>query len=200
MAQGFTFTNAPGAAGAGAGFAVHGHVAGRPWRMEVGRPSRKYIVGEELRARAELNVDPDVAVLLINRPLKDSLEKQAYAQYTDGLQTSVNTSLPEEMRWLAVYDEIGWDSMPRVFWTRYALLGDERANAMAWIDPELARLLLEWPSPAPSAEVPFMLMLLRGKAYLRMQQDSGNLPTLQHAAQIFTSACENAVGAFKAPR
>ena len=85
-----------------ASFGLDGHVRGRPWRLEVGRPSRKYIQGEELRVRAELGVDPDVVVLLMNRPLKALLEKQAYSMYTDGLQTSVNASLPEEMRWLAV--------------------------------------------------------------------------------------------------
>ena len=45
----------------------------------------------------------------MNRPLKESLEKQAYQIYTDQLQTSVDPNLPEEMRWLAMYDEVGWE-------------------------------------------------------------------------------------------
>ena len=58
------------AAGRGLGFAqsvsggtttLHGKVQGRPWRIEIGRPTRDYIEGEELRARAELRVDDDVA-------------------------------------------------------------------------------------------------------------------------------------------
>jgi len=36
-------------------------------------------------------------------------------------------------------------------------------------------------------------MLLRGKAYLRMQYTPANMPTLEHAAIIFTSACESAL-------
>ncbi|WP_255481731.1 hypothetical protein [Ramlibacter pinisoli] len=190
--QGFHFSSQP----AGAAFAVQGRVGGKPWRMEVGRPSRKYIRGDELRGRAELGLDPQVLVVLMNRPLKDALEKQAYALYTDTLQTSIDPNLPEEMRLLAMYEETGWDSIPRPFWSRYSVVSDDRANALAWLDPLLAQQLMEWPAPAPAADVPFMLLLLRGKVYLRMQASAGHMPALQHAAAIFTTACENALGAF----
>ena len=40
----------------------------------------------------------------------------------------------------------------------------DRANAQAWLDPALAQQLLDWPAPAPAAHVPFMLLVLRGKA------------------------------------
>lgn len=190
--QGFAFT------ASGAAFQLQGDIGGRPWKMEVGRPSRKYIQGEELRARAELGVDPDVAVVLMNRPLKNVLEKQAYSHYTDSLRTSVDSSLPEELRWLAMYQEVGWESAPRVFWDRYSILADTREHALAWFDSALVRQLLEWPAPAPEPTVPFMMMLLRGKAYLRMQQGAAQVPVLQHASQVFHSACESALGAFKA--
>ncbi|TFZ09025.1 hypothetical protein EZ216_03880 [Ramlibacter humi] len=183
---------------AASGFSVDGKVGGKPWKLEWGRASRKYIKGEELRARAELGVNPDVLVVLMSRPLKEALEKQAYALYTDTLQTSVDPNLPEEMRILAMYQEVGWETMSRVFWSRYALVADDREHAQAWLDPNLARQLMEWPAPAPGAEVPFMLMLLRGKAYLRMQQGPLHMPTLQHAVQVFNAACETALGAFRA--
>jgi hypothetical protein len=192
--QGLTFSGRAGTAA----FSLKGQVGGKTWRMEVGRPSRKYVEGEELRGRAELGVDQDVAVLLMNRPLKLMLERQAYSLYTDGLQTSVNSHLPEEMRWLAVYEEVGWESAPRLFWERYSVLADRREHAVAWLDSALIRQILEWPAPAPAATVPFMLMMLRGKAYLRMQHDPTQTATLQHATQLFTSACESALGAFKA--
>ncbi len=190
--QGFSFSSQ----GSGQSFSIDGKVAGKPWRMEVGRPSRKYIQGEELRARAELGTSEDVSVMVINRPLKESLEKQAYSMYTDSLQTTADPNLPEEMRWLAMYDEVGWESMPRPFWGRYAVLTDQRDHALAWLDPTLAQLMMEWPAPAPSAQVPFMVLLMRGKAYLRMEHQPSDMASLQHAAQIFTSACESAVGAF----
>jgi hypothetical protein len=178
------------------GIALEGKVGNKPWRIQLGRPTRNYILGEEVRARAELGILEDVAVLVMNRPLKDALEKRAYQIYTDNLQTSVDTSLPEEMRWLAMFEEMGWDQLPRAFWDRYSVLSDRRECATAWIDAQLARQLLAWPTPGPSAEVPFMVLLLNGKAYLRMEYTPADLSTLQHAAQVFTTACESALHAF----
>ncbi|MDB5872877.1 MAG: hypothetical protein JWQ07_2319 [Ramlibacter sp.] len=172
---------------------LEGKVGGKPWRLQLGRPTRNYIIGEELRARGELGIAEDIAVLVINRPLKEALEKRAYQMYTDNLQTSVDTSLPEEMRWLAMFNEVGWDSLPRPFWTRYSVLTDRRETALAWVSPALADLMLSWPVPGPTAEVPFMILLLNGKAYLRMEYTPADLGTLQHAAQIFTAACESAL-------
>lgn len=190
-AQGFSFTGF--GEGKGKGFSMTGEVSGKPWKMERGRSSRDYIRGEELRARAELKINDDVSVLIMNRPLKEALEKKAYQMYTDTLQTTADPSLPEEMRWLAMYPEVGWDSLPRVFWDRYSVLADQREHALAWLDPNLAELLMLWPEPAPDKQVPFMLMLLRGKGYLRMQYTPANIPTLEHGALIFTSACESAI-------
>jgi hypothetical protein len=190
---GFSTSDAGGALG------LEGRIRGKRWRMELGRPSRNFIRGEELRGRAELAVDEDAAVLVLNRTLKEALDKQAYSIYTDHLQTSVDPKLPEEMRWLAIYDEVGWDTLPEPFWERYAVLADRRENALAWVDDALAKTLMDWPTPGPTAETPFMLMLLRGKGYLRMEYQPPNMATLQHAALIFTTACESALEGLSTP-
>ena len=78
-----------------------------------------------------------------------------------------------------------------------ANITDNREHAKAWNDGPLAQLMTEWPAPAPSVEVPFIVLLLNGKAYLRMEYTPAELGTLQHAAQIFTSACDSALGSFK---
>ena len=192
--QGFSYTGQ----GDGSGFALTGNVAGKPWKLERGKSSRDYIRGEELRARAEMMLSEDVSILIINRPLKQSLEKRAYEMYTDTLQTTADPSLPEEMRWLAMYPEAGWDSLPPKFWKRYAILAENRDQALVWVDPGLAELLMNWPEPSPNEQVPFILMLLRGKAYLRMQYTPADMPTLQHAAHIFTYACESAASGLAA--
>ncbi|MBC7648454.1 MAG: hypothetical protein H7197_04980, partial [Vitreoscilla sp.] len=114
--QGFAYTGL----GDSTGFALTGQVAGKSWKLERGKSTRDYIHGEELRARAELNLNDDVSVLIMNRPLKEALEKRAYEMYTDTLQTTADPSLPEEMRWLAMYPEAGWDSLAPEFWKRYA--------------------------------------------------------------------------------
>ena len=180
------------------GFVATGILAGKPFKLERGRASRDYIRGDELRARAELQVNDDAAVLIMSRPLKEALEKKAYAMYTDTLQTTADPSLPEEMRWLAMYPEVGWDSLSPAFWKRYSVMTDQREHAELWLTQALGDLLMSWPEPAPSANVPFILMLLRGKAYLRMQYSPADLPTLAHSMQIFSTACESSVAGFGA--
>ena len=176
---------------------MQGKVGGHPWRMELGPSGRDYIAGEELRARAELGVFEDVGALIINRPLKDALERRAYGIITDTLQTTADSPLSEEMRWLAMYDEVGWEAAPQKFWEGYAVLAGRREHALAWVDDTLVGLLLGWPAPAPGPQVPFLIVLLRGKCYLRMQYAPAITTTLDHATDVFTAACESALGAFK---
>jgi len=177
---------------------MQGKVGGHLWRMDLGKPTRDFISGEELRARADLGVFDDVCAMIINRPLKDALERRAYSMITDTLQTTADPHLPEEMRWLAIYDEIGWEGAPQAFWNGYAVLADKREHALAWVDDTLVDLLLGWPAPAPGKQVPFMIVLLRGKCYLRMQYQPAITSTLDHATAVFTAACESALGAFGA--
>jgi hypothetical protein len=173
------------------GYHVEGKVGGKTWRLEQGQPSRDFIKGTELRARAELGVREDVAVMIISRKLKNELDKRAFALYTDSLQTIADPNLPEEMRWLSIYEEVGWESLGDAFLNNYAILADSKDNAMAWLSQELVAGLIGWPNLDP--HVPKILMLLRGKAYLRMQYTDGDMPTLEHATALFTTACELAL-------
>lgn len=175
-------------------FTLSGVVGHRPLRLEQGEPTRDFIHGGELLARSELKINEDVAVFIISRPLKDALEARAYGIYTDTLQTRADPSLLEEMRWVALYREMHWDGLPKLFWTRYSVMADQPEHAQDWIRPELAELLLSWPAADPSQ--PFILMLLRGKAYLRMQHSPDDLPALAHASEVFRDACESAVARF----
>jgi hypothetical protein len=175
---------------------VEGQVSGRPWRIEVGKSARNYIDGDEVRGRAELKLPDDVAILIMNRHLKDWLERKAFGMITSSTQTRAEPGLPEEMRWLAMYDEVGWDSLAPSFWRRYAVMAHRREHALAWLDPQLGDLLMDWPEPDPGPEVPFMVLLMRGRGWLRMGYPTPNAATLQHAAELFASACESAVGTF----
>ena len=180
--------------GAG-GARLEGEVQGRRWRLERGKPTRDYVVGQELRARADLALHQDVAAMVMNRALKEALESKAFEQSTDQVRTGIDGSLPQEVRWLAMFDEFVWEGPPAAFWERYAVVAEQRDTALGWIDPVLVQHLLDWPAPAPSPQAPFTLLLLRGRAYLRMEYRPANLPTLQHAALVFTSACEAALRA-----
>jgi hypothetical protein len=190
--QGLGFSQRPDGRG---GYQMDGKIGDKPWRMEQGKPSRDFIKNSELRARAELGLREGLAVMVMNRQLKNELDKRAFALYTDSLQTIVDANLPEEMRWLSIYEEMGWESLGKAFLNNYAILAEDRETAMAWISPELVSLLMAWPDHNPAT--PKILMILRGKAYLRMQYSEGDIPTLEHATTVFTTACELALSSLK---
>ena len=60
---------------------------------------------------------------------------------------------------------------------RYAVMAHRREHAVQWINPPIAQMLLDWPIPAPSPETPFLLVLLRGKAFLRMEYSPPEMTT-----------------------
>ncbi len=177
------------------GYHIEGKVDDKLWRIEQGAPSRNFIKGTELRARAELGVHEDIAIMVMNRQLKNSLDEHAFKLYTDSVQTIADPHLPEEMRWLSIYEEMGWESLGTIFLNNYAILADNRENAMAWISQELADSLMAWPGLDPQS--PKILMLLRGNAYLRIQHIEGDLATLEHATGLFTTACKLALSGLK---
>ena len=187
--QGLSFAERP----EGHGFMVSGQVEGRPWRLERGGPSRPFIQGQELRARAELELRGELAIMVMNRGLKEMLEGQAYAHYTDSLQTMVDAGLTEEVRWLSMFQEVGWEAAPPAFWQRYAVLAEFREPAQQWLDDALTGLLLGWPQEGPGPQTPFILTVQRGKVYLRMEYAPSDVATLAHATTVFTGACQAAL-------
>jgi hypothetical protein len=189
--QGWNYSKRPDGRG---GYQIEGEVGGKRWRIESGKSSRDFIKGLELRGRAELGINDDTVVMVMNRQLKNELEKRAYAIYTDSVQTMVDPSLPEELRWLSIYEEVGWEELGDPFLNHYAILSDKRETAMNWLNRELLNALMEWPDM--DAPAPKILMLLRGRAYLRMQYTQDDLPTLEHAIHVFSIACLQAQASF----
>ena len=178
------------------GFGIQGMLHGKPWKLERAAASRNYISGEEVRGRADIAVDSQATIVIMNRSLKELLEKRAYALYTDSVETQASPTLMEEMRWLALYREVGWERLPDSFWYRYAVMASDRAQAIAWLTPELAKLLTSWPDPATDANVPFILMVMRGKARLRMQLTTTDASLLDHISHVFSAAAQSALDVF----
>jgi hypothetical protein len=182
-----------------ADFTLSGQLEGKPLRLERTAPSRPYIVGAELRARVVLDTAPEVFVLVINRTLRDALEHGAYVHYTDGVRTALDANMPEELRWLAMLDEVGWDrgAVP-AFWPRYAVVASAREHAQAWLRAELMQALLDWPQAAGEGPA-FMLRLQQGKLYLRMAFAPAGLPMLQHVMQLLALASAAALAGCPKP-
>ena len=179
----------------GGAYALAGRWQDRPVRIQCLETSRPFIQGMELMARADLGLKQEGNVVVMNRRIKEVLEAQSralYSQYTDDLQTMAGV-VPDEVRWLAMYRDAGWSGPDRRFWSRYAVLTDAPDTARRWIDSETEQRLMEWPEPV-SEETPLMLMLQRGKTYMRMQIDrKGNTDIALHALGLFDRASQRAL-------
>jgi hypothetical protein len=173
-------------------FSIAGRMDGIAWRMDLGLPSRRFIQGQELRARADLGLPENIAVIVMNRQLKTELDKQVYQNYTHSLQTRMDSALPEELRWLAMYDEVAWPGLGDAFWSRYAVLAQQQGHAEAWLNEGLAQLLLQWPVPGFTDKTPLLLMLIKGRVHLSMACEPHDLPIIRHAADVLRGAAQSA--------
>ena len=103
------------------------------------------------------------------------------------------------LRWLALYPEVGWERTPDLIWKRYAVMTNHRGRDMNWVTLRLTiELLTRWPEPATDANVPFTLVVRRGKAHLRMQLTPALASNFDRISLVFTTAAWSGLVAFRA--
>ena len=176
------------------GFVIDGRLEGLPWRLEWGPAQRPYIEGSELRLRMELDLPPDMQMLVLSRPLMDLLEKQTYERFTQGLQTQIDTSTPEEMRWLVMFPKVDMSTL-KTLRPNFGVVASTPADALIWIEGPLANLLEEAANGPLRDAVPFVLMTLRGRTYMRMRLAEPEPATLNTMLAIFETAVAQAMRA-----
>ncbi len=175
-----------------AGFVVDGQLEGKPWRLEWGLPQREYIVGHELRLRMELELPSEAQMLLLSRPLMDALERKTFEEFTDNVQTQVGTKTPEEMRWLVMFPKLNLGSFKNLK-TRFGAVASTVETGMAWLTGPLAHALDQASKGLLIKDPPFVLMTLRGRAYLRMQLSSPDATDIAAALALFETAVVQAL-------
>jgi hypothetical protein len=178
------------------GYVVDGKLDGHPVRIEWGPPQRNYVSERELRLRCELGMPDSLQMLIISRNLAERLEDDAYARLTDGRQTEVKLDLPEETRWLTLYDSTDLDEVP-MLGSRLVGVSNRSGLTRRWLEGELGLRLLRACTSWLDADRPFVLMTLRGRVYLRAQvlgsQDGLGPVLLDSVAAIADSACARAL-------
>ena len=177
---------------------ISGQIRNKAWTLTCGASTRDFIAGGELFASAKLDLPKTVSILVINRVLKDRLEKVAFRTYTSSVKTLLDQDLPREMYWLATHQEAGWDDMPWAFWGRFAVLASDARDPRKWVTSELAEQLIAWIGGASflNIDTPFMLTLMRGRVEMRMEFEEADEPRLSHAINAFTTACMAAIDNF----
>ena len=176
------------------GFVIDGQLDGRPWRIEWGPPQRDYIRGHELRLRMELDLSSDAQMLVLSRPLMDSLERKTFEEFTDNVQTQIGTQTPEEMRWLVMFPKVDLSPVKEVR-PHFGAVASTPGAGLAWVEGALADALLIAHAGLLREDPPFVLMAMRGRTYLRMQLARPEPRALTQAVRLFEVAVEQAVDA-----
>jgi hypothetical protein len=174
------------------GFVLDGALDGKPWRVEWGPPQRSYIDGRELRIRMELKLPSDMQMLLLSRPLMEQLERRTYEQFTEGMQTQIDTSTPEEMRWLVMFPKVDMARF-RVLRQHFGVVAWHAATGLAWIESPLGQQLERAMGSLLNGDPPFVLMTLRGRTYLRVRLIDPDVKSIGAAIAIFEAAVVQAV-------
>jgi hypothetical protein len=174
------------------GFVVDGTFEGMPWRAEWGAPQRAYIQGHEFRLRMELDLPPDLQMLLLSRPLLDSLERKTFEEFTDNVQTQIGTKTPEEMRWLVMFPKVNLVTL-KALRANFGAVASAPAVGLEWLAGPLDGALVRAASDLLQHAPPFVLMTLRGRLYLRMQLWSPGSKDMAAALALFEVAVARAL-------
>jgi hypothetical protein len=174
------------------GFVIDGLLDGRAWRLEWGPPQRGYIDGQELRLRMELGLPQDMQMLLMSRPLMETLEGWTFEHYTEHMQTRIDVSTPEEMRWLAMFPKVAFTA-PKELKSRFAAVAASPPTAVAWIEGPLAERLAEVARSLLAGDPPIVLMTLRGRLYLRLELAEPEVVTIEAMVKLFETAAARAL-------
>ncbi|MEO5698053.1 MAG: hypothetical protein ABIQ60_13080 [Burkholderiaceae bacterium] len=175
------------------GFVVDGALAGKPWRIEWGPPHRHYIEGHELRLRMELGLPSDMQMLVLSRSLMEALERETFEEFTDNVQTQIGTKTPEEMRWLVMFPKVDLSGL-KALRARYGAVASVPPAGLTWLVGPLATTLEQAVNGFLGDDPPFVLMTLRGRAYLRMQLADPEPAAVAAALAVFETAVARALG------
>jgi hypothetical protein len=171
----------------GQGFVVDGKLEGTPWRLEWGPPQRPYISGHELRLRMELGLPPDLQMLVVSKSLMETLEKQAFEQFTKSNQTEMGGSTPEETRWLVMFPKMPMNGS-KMLRQNFGGVSSLPNEGQAWLDGPLGHALERAAGTLLRERPPFVLMTLRGRIYLRMQLACADETDIAAAIALFETA------------
>lgn len=174
------------------GFAIDGRFGSLPWRLEWGPPQRDYIPGRELRLRMELGLPPDLQMMVLSRSLLEALEHRTFEEFTQGNQTYMGSAVPEEMRWLAMWPPATLAGQ-RELRQHVAALGVDPAFAETWVEGPLARQILAAVAGLLRERPPLLMMVHRGRLYLRMALPEATSAALAEAVALFGVAAQQAL-------
>ena len=137
------------------------------WRLEYGPSQRPYIEGLELRFRGETGVPADVQMIMVSRVLGQVLESDVFSRFTNAMQTQIDTSLPDEMRWLAMHPRVSLSALPAVQ-RRFAVFCNAQQVAQRWLDQNMLATIEDAGAHWWTDSLMLVLVLNRGMLTMRL--------------------------------
>ena len=157
------------------------------WRVEWGSSQRSYIPGKELRFRSESRLSPDVQILVISRVLAHALETEVFGSFTNAMQTQVDNTLPDEMRWLPMHPRVAL-SEPPVLSKRFVVLANAEAVARRWLEDDLLAVLEEAASSWWTDALTVVITVNRGRLTIRMPGQPLEVAQLEAVGRLCAQA------------
>jgi len=130
-------------------------------------------------------------MLIVSKSLMESLEKQAFEQFTESNQTEMGATTPEETRWLVMFPKIAMNGS-KTLRSTFAGVSSLPHEGQAWLEGPLSHGLERAAASWLNAQPPFLLMTLRGRIYLRLQLASADEQDVAAAVALFGVAAASA--------
>lgn len=159
------------------------------WRVEWGASQRMYIPGQELRFRCDTGLSGDVQFIMVTKVLAQMLESDVFARYTNAMQTQIDNSLPDEMRWLAMHQRVPL-SPGTVLAKRFALVGNAEQVARAWLDDPMLAAFENAAATWWTDGLMLVLTVNRGIVTLRMAGKPLETMQLKMVSQLFAQIAD----------
>ncbi len=166
-----------------------GAAAAAVWRLEWGPSKRHYIVAQELRLQSELPLDPDLQLLVINRCLKNEMERSVFELFVEGVQTRIDTATPPEMRWLVLLPAVDPSELPGLG-TGWAAVASHKQALLQWAEGAMLSALAAY---IEDPLRPVVLMISRGRLSLRAELAESDLHGLPQWVSLFEAALHAAL-------
>ncbi len=180
----------------GDGFVMEGSFSERPWRLEWGPPQRSYITTHELRIRMELGLPASMQMMLMSRALMETLERETFERYTEGTQTQIDVSTPEEMRWLAMFPKAA-PGFSRELRNLVGVVATDPQLGVQWAEGLLTQRLEGVGGALLREQAPLLMMTLRGRLYLRFELPDPQPAPVAAALSLFDAGAQAALHALE---
>jgi hypothetical protein len=158
---------------------------GKGWRVELGTSQRPYIIGNELRFRGDTGLSGDVQMILISKVLAQTLESDVFSRFTNAMQTQIDNTLPDEMRWLAMHPRVPMNDAV-VLAKRFALFSNTESVAQQWLDETMIQALEEAATNWWTDGLMLVLTVNRGILTIRMPGQPLEVAQLRMVGELFS--------------